>query len=86
MRTLELGRPMVRATNTGASVVIDAQGRVTHALPRHTQGRLQAQVQGHEGLTLYARAVAQLGLLPWYGWALLCVLAAIGRRANAARA
>jgi apolipoprotein N-acyltransferase len=86
MRALELGRPMVRATNTGASVVIDAQGRVTHALPRHTQGRLQAQVQGHEGLTLYARTVAQLGLLPWYGWALLCVLAAIGRRANAARA
>jgi hypothetical protein len=42
-------------------------------------------VQGHEGLTLYARAVAQFGLLPWYGWALLCVLAAIGRRANGAR-
>jgi apolipoprotein N-acyltransferase len=85
MRTLELGRPMVRATNTGATVVIDAHGRVTHALPRHTQGRLQAQVQGHEGLTLYARAVALLGLLPWYGWALLGVLAAIGRRTGAAR-
>jgi apolipoprotein N-acyltransferase len=85
MRTLELGRPMVRATNTGATVVIDAHGRVTHALPRHTQGRLQAQVQGREGLTLYARAVALLGLLPWYGWALLGVLAAIGRRTGAAR-
>jgi apolipoprotein N-acyltransferase len=85
MRTLELGRPMGRATNPGATVVIDAQGRITHALPRHTQGRLQAQVQGHEGLTLYARAVAQLGLLPWYGWALLGVLAAIGRRNRAGR-
>jgi apolipoprotein N-acyltransferase len=85
MRTLELSRPMVRATNTGATVVIDAQGRVTHALPRHTQGRLQAQVQGHEGLTLYARAVAHLGLLPWYGFALLGVVAAMGRRTSGAR-
>jgi hypothetical protein len=42
-------------------------------------------VQGREGLTLYARAVALLGLLPWYGWALLGVLAAIGRRTGAAR-
>jgi apolipoprotein N-acyltransferase len=65
--------------------VIDAQGRVTHALPRHTQGRLQAQVQGHEGLTLYARAVAHLGLLPWYGFALLGVVAAMGRRTSGAR-
>ena len=29
--------------------------------------------------------LALLGLLPWYGWALLGVLAAIGRRTGAAR-
>jgi apolipoprotein N-acyltransferase len=75
MRALELGRPMIRATNTGASVVIDAQGRVTDALPRHTRATLMATVQGTEGLTLYARAVAHFGLWPWLLWAGLGLLA-----------
>ena len=66
MRTLEFARPMLRATNTGATVVIDAQGRVTHALERHTRGALVAQVQGADGLTLYARWVSHFGLAPWW--------------------
>lgn len=65
MRALEFARPMVRATNTGATVVIDAHGRITHALPRHTRGVLQASVQGAEGLTPYARWVSVWGLWPW---------------------
>ncbi len=65
MRALEFARPMVRATNTGATAVIDAQGQVTHALPRHTRGILQAQVQGVQTLTPYARWVPVLGLWPW---------------------
>ena len=66
MRALEFARPMLRATNTGATVVIDAQGRVTHALERHTRGALVAQVQGADGLTLYARWVLHFGLTPWW--------------------
>ena len=66
MRALEFARPMLRATNTGATVVIDAQGRVTHALERHTRGALVAQVQGADGLTLYARWVSRFGLTPWW--------------------
>jgi apolipoprotein N-acyltransferase len=66
MRALEFARPMLRATNTGATVVIDAQGRVTHALERHTRGALVAQVQGADGLTLYARWVSHFGLAPWW--------------------
>ena len=66
MRSLEFARPMLRATNTGATVVIDAQGRVTHALERHTRGALVAQVQGADGLTLYARWVSHFGLTPWW--------------------
>ena len=66
MRALEFARPMLRATNTGATVVIDAQGRVTHALERHTRGALVAQVQGADGLTLYARWVSHFGLTPWW--------------------
>lgn len=65
LRALEFARPMVRATNTGATVVIDAQGRVTHALPRHTRGVLEASVQGTQGLMPYARWVSVLGLAPW---------------------
>jgi apolipoprotein N-acyltransferase len=82
MRALEFARPMVRATNTGATVVIDAQGRVTHALPRLTRGVLEASVEGRRGLTPYARWVAPFGLWPLWILALGTVAAAfvLGRR------
>lgn len=73
MRALEFARPVIRATNTGATVVINAQGQVTHALPRLTRGVLLADVQGNDTLTFYARWVAQWGLAPWYGLAGLVV-------------
>lgn len=76
MRALEFARPMVRATNTGATVVINAQGQVTHALPRHTRGVLEAQVQGTQGLSPYARWVSVLGLWPWLVLGLATLLAA----------
>ncbi|WP_153074578.1 apolipoprotein N-acyltransferase [Paraburkholderia bonniea] len=53
MRSLETGRPMLRATNTGATAVIDAQGKVTGRLPAFTVGVLEAQVQGTSGNTPY---------------------------------
>ena len=77
MRALEFARPMLRATNTGATVVIDAQGRVTHALERHTRGALVAEVQGADGLTLYARWVSSFGLAPWWLLGLAIVLLAM---------
>lgn len=80
MRALEFARPMVRATNTGATVIIDAQGRVTHALPRHTRGVLEGQVQGAQGLTPYARWVSVLGLWPWLVLGLATLLAAAWAR------
>jgi len=64
LRALELARPMVRATNTGATVAIDHQGRVTHALPRLTQGVLLATVEGQHGLTPFARWASRWGLWP----------------------
>jgi apolipoprotein N-acyltransferase len=77
MRALEFARPMLRATNTGATVVIDAQGRVTHALERHTRGALIAQVQGADGLTLHAHWVSRFGLAPWWLLGLATVLLAM---------
>ncbi|MEY5099592.1 MAG: hypothetical protein RJA36_2311 [Pseudomonadota bacterium] len=64
MRALELQRPMLRATNTGATMAIDHRGRVTRELPRLTRGVLEAEVEGREGLTPYARWAGRFGLWP----------------------
>jgi apolipoprotein N-acyltransferase len=64
MRALEFRRPMLRATNTGATVIIDRHGVVTHSLPRHTRGVLIGDVEGGAGITPFAWWVARLGLWP----------------------
>ena len=55
LRALETARPMLRATNTGATAVIDADGRVRAALPYLTAGALDIEVHGHAGVTPYVR-------------------------------
>ena len=55
MRTLETGRPMLRATNTGMTAAIDADGTVRAVLPDHQMGVLDVEVQGTQGLTPYVR-------------------------------
>ncbi len=64
MRSLELQRPMLRATNTGATAVVDHRGRVQAELPPLTRGVLLAQVQGRSGRTPFARWAAAFGLWP----------------------
>ena len=73
MRTLEFERPMLRATNTGATAVVDHRGRVTAALAPYTRGVLTAGVQGRRGLTPFARWAAVAGLWPLLGFALAVV-------------
>lgn len=53
MRSIETGRPMLRATNTGTTAVIAANGRVVAKLPTFTTGSLDATVQGTTGSTPY---------------------------------
>jgi apolipoprotein N-acyltransferase len=77
LRTLEFQVPMVRATNTGATAVIDHQGHVTARLAPYTRGVLQGRVQGREGLTPYARWASLAGLWPLFLGALALVLAAV---------
>lgn len=77
MRALEFQRPMVRATNTGTTAVIDHAGRVTHALPTFTQGVLEAPVTGRRGLTPFASWASRFGLLPLLLVALLPLAAAL---------
>lgn len=85
MRALELGRPMLRATNTGATAIIDAQGQVTHRLPSAVKGALTAEVFGiHGPVTPYAQWVSAFGLWPLVACALLTLLT-VGGLAHASR-
>ena len=56
MRSLETGRPMLRATNTGATAAIDAHGNVIARLPAFTVGSLDVRVEGTQGFTPYVRS------------------------------
>jgi apolipoprotein N-acyltransferase len=55
MRALETQHPMLRATNTGATAVVDARGAVIAQLPLQTAGVLDATVQGMQGTTPFIR-------------------------------
>jgi apolipoprotein N-acyltransferase len=90
MRSLEFARPSLRATNTGATVIIDHHGVVTYALARHTRGALVGQVQGRGvsaatgwDLTPYARWVSRLGLWPLWLLALGALVLAQQRQRSA---
>jgi apolipoprotein N-acyltransferase len=84
MRALEFARPMLRATNTGATVMIDHRGRVTASLPRHTRGVLTVEVEGRTGITPFAWWASRWGLWPlWLLGAGVVAAAAWLRRRSA---
>ena len=80
LRSLEFQRPMLRATNTGATVVIDHHGRVTYALAPYTQGVLDGSVQGRDGLTPFAWWASRWGIWPPALLASVLVLGFAGTR------
>jgi apolipoprotein N-acyltransferase len=80
MRSLEFERPMLRATNTGATVIIDHHGDVTQALAPHVRGVLSGSVQGRDGITPFARWVRWAGQLPLWLLAALAVAYAAWRQ------
>lgn len=53
MRSLETGRPMLCATNTGITAAIDAHGNVIARMPVSTVGSIDVDVQGTVGFTPY---------------------------------
>ena len=55
MRSIETGRPMLRATNTGATALIDGRGKIVSQLPYYTRGTLAVKVQGMGGMTPFIR-------------------------------
>lgn len=74
MRSLELQRPMIRATNTGATALIDHQGHVSSQLPAYTTGVLAGLVQGREGITPFAWWAGRWGLWPLLALGVLMVV------------
>ncbi|WP_137752003.1 apolipoprotein N-acyltransferase [Sphingopyxis sp. L1A2A] len=76
LRAIEEGLPVVRATPTGISAVIDADGRVLESLPMHVAGRIDTVVPPAHAPTLFAR---HGNMLP-VGFALLLLAAAIAFR------
>ena len=68
MRTIETGRAMLAATNTGMTAAIDRGGHVLAQLPQYTEGRLDVEVRGYTGATPFVQvgnwlAVALAALL-----------------------
>ncbi|MGS0682656.1 apolipoprotein N-acyltransferase [Shewanella sp. 125m-7] len=53
MRSVELGRPLVRATNNGVTAVVDEQGNITEQLPQFEAGVLVADIALMKGHTLF---------------------------------
>lgn len=52
-RALETGRMVLRATNTGATAIIDTKGRVLAHAPHFMQTTLNGEAQGYTGSTPY---------------------------------
>lgn len=76
LRAIEEGLPVVRATPTGISAVIDADGRVRESLPMHAAGRIDTTIPPAHAPTLFAR---HGNILP-VGFALILLAAAIAFR------
>ncbi|HET6524542.1 apolipoprotein N-acyltransferase [Sphingopyxis sp.] len=76
LRAIEEGLPVIRATPTGISAVIDADGRIVESLPMHKAGRIDTTVPLARAPTLFARFGNSLPV----GFALLLLALAIAFR------
>ena len=73
MRALETARPMLRATNTGITSIIDQRGVERARLPWFTRGVLEGSIAGRTGTTPYVRFGDSVAV----GAALLLILVAL---------
>ena len=73
LRAIEEGLPVLRATTTGVSAVVDADGVVRQTIPRLQAGRIEGFVPPAHPPTLFAR----LGNILPLGWAIVLIAAAL---------
>jgi apolipoprotein N-acyltransferase len=81
LRAVEEGLPILRATTTGISAVIDSHGVVRQHLPMHQAGRLDGVIPPAAQPTPFSR----LGNILPLGWALLVLLLALVAMRRSAR-
>ena len=64
MRSVETGRYLARAANTGVSAIVDPYGRVVQSTPLFEEAVSVGEVRFLDGTTLYVR----IGdVVPWAG-------------------
>lgn len=76
MRALELGKPLIRATNNGVTAVTDYKGRITKQVPQFQTEVLKADVTSTSGNTPYR----SLGSWLLYLWCVIGLAATLYRR------
>ena len=54
-RAIETGKPIIRATTTGVTAIIDGDGKVLERLPQFTAGVLNVALSSKTGSSLYSR-------------------------------
>jgi apolipoprotein N-acyltransferase len=78
MRAIETERPLLRATNTGVTAVIDHQGNVMERAPQFEMAAITTEVMPREGATPYVRwrdwpvLSASIGILLWLALFRIC--------------
>jgi apolipoprotein N-acyltransferase len=70
MRSLENGKPLLRATTSGISAFINEKGKITQKTPQFIQTSLTQSVVGFSGQTPWNK----IGLWPLMGFCILTVL------------
>jgi apolipoprotein N-acyltransferase len=81
MRSIELGRPSIRATNTGVTAAIDANGKVLAQLALNTQGSLDVELPVTRRETVFT----QYGNVPGVATALVILFLGMALRLRARR-
>lgn len=73
MRSMELNRPTIRATNSGGTAIIDSSGKVQAIAQPYTQTVLVGQVPASDGrVTWFAQWAGRWGLIPL--WIICCTV------------
>lgn len=55
MRAIELGRPLIRVTNTGITAIVDQHGKIIKQLPQFEEAVLRANIKTVSGETYFYR-------------------------------
>lgn len=79
LRAIEEGLPVIRATPTGISAIIDANGQIVQSLPLGTDGRIDAVIPRAKAPTLFAR-FGNVVPLAFAGLLILAALLPLARR------